>query len=114
MSDLSDALKQLRQNANMTQRQLANAMGIHFTYISKIENDAIDMLPSGDLLRRMAVCLGADEGVLLMAANKLDLKAIQSIASASPVIAHFLRQLIAGKISDDQIARLLQMTGDAP
>lgn len=109
---LSSVLKDLRTQAHMTQRQLAAALNIHFSYISKIENDACDFLPSDDLLKRMALVLGTEEDALLIAANKLDIGALQKAASESIVIARFLRALIRGEISDEQIARLIRETDD--
>lgn len=111
---LGDTLKSLRLQAAMTQRQLANVLDIHFSYISKIEHNAFDVLPSDDLLKRMAIALGAEEDALLIAANKLDFDVLQQVARDCPIIARFLRQLSRGEISDEQIQRLLAMIGDTP
>ena len=105
---LAITLKELRLKTHMTQRDLALACEVHFTYISKIENEANDMLPSDALLRRMAVCLGADEDTLIFAAHKIDMKAIQRAAMESPIIAKFLRALVKGQISDEKLQQLIR------
>lgn len=105
---LASTLKDLRQKKDMTQRDLALATGVHFTYISKIENGTNDMPPSDALLRRMALVLEVDEDALILAAHKLDMKAIQKIAKESPIIARFLRALTRGEISDDVLQKLIE------
>lgn len=58
-------IKARRKDAGMTQRELADACGVDFTYISKIENGRIESAPSRVLLVRIADCLGDERDVLI-------------------------------------------------
>ena len=51
-----DRLREIRKAAGMTQRTLAEQVGIHFTYLSKIENGWVDP-PSEDTIKRIAIKL---------------------------------------------------------
>ncbi len=64
-------LHELRHNKGMTLRALAEAAGVDFTYLSKIENDKIGYLPGADTIRDLAVALDVDAIELLQLANKL-------------------------------------------
>ena len=55
---LGNRVRQLRQGANMSQRQLATAAGISFSAISKIENSLLS--PTYDSLLRLVRGLGCD------------------------------------------------------
>lgn len=55
----------------MTLRALAEAAGVDFTYLSKIENDRVEHLPSVETIRDLAQALGFDPMDLLEIANKL-------------------------------------------
>jgi transcriptional regulator with XRE-family HTH domain len=64
-------LRELRLNKGMTLRALAEAAGVDFTYLSKIENDKVGYLPGAETIRDLAQALGADTIGLLQLANKL-------------------------------------------
>ncbi len=64
-------LRQLRQGKGLTLRQLAVAVGVDFTYLSKIENDKAGYLPGAETIRSLAEVLGADALELLQLANKV-------------------------------------------
>ena len=72
-----ETIKELRIQRRMTQREFAESLNVNFTYISKIENDKLEVLPSEDLIRRMAKLLDTDAEALLDLAGKLDLKQLQ-------------------------------------
>ena len=55
----------------MTLRALAEAAGVDFTYLSKIENDRVEHLPSVDTIRDLAQALEVEAMALLELANKL-------------------------------------------
>jgi len=57
----------------MGQRELATAVGVSFTYISKIENEKLDFgdYPSEQLIIRLARRLGANADDLLFRAKKI-------------------------------------------
>jgi len=64
-------LRELRQNKGMTLRALAEAAGVDFTYLSKIENDRLDYSPGVETIRDLAQALKVDAMELLQLANKL-------------------------------------------
>lgn len=91
MSDeLGAEIRLLRKQRGLTQRRLAEAVGIDFTYLSKIENDALPYAPSEKTLRRLADELGADELDLLRLAHKLPPE-LDEIASTEQGV-RFLRR----------------------
>lgn len=68
---LGTHIRELRKARGLTQRQLADAVGIDFTYLSKIENDTVPYSPSTKTLKKLAVELKVDELELLRLAEKL-------------------------------------------
>src|SRR2546422_6146529 len=70
-SGFGSKLRDLRQNKGMTLRALAEAAGVDFTYLSKIENDRVEHLPSAETIRDLAQALEEDAMALLQLANKL-------------------------------------------
>ncbi len=63
-------LKQLRKQAGMTQRELANKVGVDFTYLSKIESGAMPP-PSQKVILQLAEALNADKDELTILAGKI-------------------------------------------
>lgn len=68
-----ERIRDLRKTKNLSQRDLADKVGVSFTYISKIENEKLDFgdYPSEDLIRKLAKSLGADGDELLLLAEKI-------------------------------------------
>jgi HTH-type transcriptional regulator, competence development regulator len=68
-----ERIRGLRREMKLDQRALAGAVGISFTYISKIENEKLDFgdFPSEDLILRLASALQADADELLLLARKI-------------------------------------------
>lgn len=68
-----ERLRQLRQEKNLSQRELAEEVGVNFTYISKIENEKLDFaqFPGEELICKLAKALEADEDELLILAEKV-------------------------------------------
>jgi transcriptional regulator with XRE-family HTH domain len=77
-------LREFRQKRGMTLRALAEAAGVDFTYLSKIENDKVGYLPGAETIRDLAQALGVDAIELLELANKLppELAALAGSAKA--------------------------------
>lgn len=95
-------LRVLRKAHQLTQRDLAAAVGVDFTYISKIENGKTPRLPSEALIRRLAVILETDPGELLDSAGKLDLRQLQRIAKDEPQAGVLLRRIQSGQLTRNQ------------
>lgn len=66
-------LRELRKAKNLSQRALADLVGINFTYLSKVESEKLDFAqyPSEDLIRKLASALEADVDELLLLAKKI-------------------------------------------
>ena len=77
-------LREFRQEKSMTLRALAEAAGVDFTYLSKIENDKVGYLPGAETIRDLAQALEVDAIELLELANKLppELAALAGNANA--------------------------------
>jgi transcriptional regulator with XRE-family HTH domain len=108
-------VRQLRRAQRLTQRDLAEsvqALGLKadFTYISKIENDRVGVLPSEPLIRGLAQILETDAEDLLELAGKFNQKELQEVVAEMPEAGILLRRLQARKISQKQLQRFLEET----
>ena len=68
--DFGKRLRELRTAKRMTLRALAEAAGLSFTYLSKIENGRLPYTPAADKIRSLAAALDADALELLALAGK--------------------------------------------
>lgn len=68
-----EKVRSLRKAKNLGQRALADAVGVSFTYISKIENHRLDFgdYPSEEVIGKIADALDADRDELLVLAEKV-------------------------------------------
>jgi len=79
---LSEKIKQLRNNANLTQPELAQAAGIEQSYLSKLENDKGS--PSFEVISKLAAALSIDAMLLI---ESLDESYIKENLAHIPEIA---------------------------
>ena len=63
-------LKELREQAGLSQRELANRVGVSFTYLSKIESGVMPP-PSENVIVRLVEVLDADRDELMSLAGKI-------------------------------------------
>ena len=106
------SVRQLRRGQRLTQRELAEsveALGLKadFTYISKIENDRLEISPSEALIRGLARVLHTDPETLLELAGKFNQKALQEVVAGMPEAGVLLRRLQARRISQKQLRKFL-------
>lgn len=94
MSDFGQAIKTLRKDQKITQRELAEKCGVNFTYISKIENGQLENSPSEYAIRRIAETLNADADHLIFLAKKIPEAIKESIVEDATAVA-FLRRMHA-------------------
>ncbi len=85
--NFGDKLKQLRNDKGLTQPDLAAAMGIEQSYLSKLENGK--SLPSNDVLNRILDVFGLDIGDLV---DDLDQGARNQLRQIPDVASHFNQQ----------------------
>jgi transcriptional regulator with XRE-family HTH domain len=98
LSEFGELLRNLRKQHKITQRQLAERVGIDFTYISKIESNTMDP-PAEDKIIKMAEVLQVEPESLILAANKVP-KSLQRLITENKEIPIFLRK--ASELSPSQ------------
>ena len=94
-----DRLRELRRAARMSQRALAERVGVDFTYLSKIENGRVEPPSEGVLLRiakELAGKLGKDETALadelITLAGKIPSDLAETL-SRNPEVVRLLRSV---------------------
>ena len=85
--NFGERLRQLRNDKDLTQPELAEAMGIEQSYLSKLENDK--SLPSNDVLNRILNVFDIEVGDLV---NDLDQGSRNQLRHIPDVGDHFNRQ----------------------
>ncbi len=66
-----ERLRQVRKERGLTLRQLAERVGVDFTYLSKIENGRVAYTPAVETIRDLAQTLRVDSIEFLTLAKKL-------------------------------------------
>ena len=109
---LGQRVKELRRQRRLTQRRLAEEVGVDFTYLSKIENDRLEHTPSIKTLQDLAKALEVDELELMELANKVP-PMLQAIARDKNALRFFRRATQTIKTSEgwrDLLAYLERQT----
>jgi len=103
-----ERLRELRQAKNLSQRDLAEQVGVNFTYISKIENEKLDFaqFPGEELIRKLAMALEADEDELLILAEKIPEQIRKRVMERPDAFRKF------ANLDDETINRILDEYGD--
>ena len=103
MAAIGRRIRDIRRSRNLTQRELADRVRIHFTYLSRIENDRLDadQTPREDTLQKIADALDADAEQLLLLARRIP-ESFRLRILAKP---DMFRRLLT--LSDDALERLL-------
>lgn len=104
MTTVGQRIRQIRKERNLTQRELAERVGINFTYLSRVENDRLDdeQTPREETLQRIAKALRADPDELLLLARRIP-DAYRERILAKPGI---FRRIL--NLSDTALEELLQ------
>ena len=110
--DFGPYLRDLRRQRRLTQQQLADAVGIDFTYLSKIENARVDP-PSEATIRRLAAALQTDPEEMLARAAKVSPE-LKEAAEQEPELALLLRTLTNRRLPADTYAKLRRIAEQAP
>ncbi|WP_013627493.1 helix-turn-helix domain-containing protein [Rubinisphaera brasiliensis] len=103
-----ERLRELRQAKNLSQRDLAEQVGVNFTYISKIENEKLDFaqFPGEELIRKLAKALDADEDELLILAEKIPEQIKKRVMERPDAFRKF------ANLDDKTINRILEEYGE--
>jgi transcriptional regulator with XRE-family HTH domain len=95
-------IQELRRESGLTQRQVADQLGIDFTYLSKLENSRGEP-PGEETIRGLARLFKANPDELLALAGKIPTE-LRKRAADDPEFALFLRTLPS--LPDDVLKRL--------
>lgn len=71
METFGQKIKRLRKAKKMTQSELAESVGVDFTYISKIENGKSLRTPAESTIRKLAMFLETNAEELILLAKKV-------------------------------------------
>ena len=73
MTTVGKRIREIRKERNLTQRELAERVGINFTYLSRVENDRLDddQTPREETLQKIAKALQTDADELLLLARRI-------------------------------------------
>ena len=71
MMTFGQTVKKLRKAKKITQLELAEKIGVDFTYISKIENDKTKLPPAEKTIRKLAEVLDTDAEEFILLAKKI-------------------------------------------
>jgi transcriptional regulator with XRE-family HTH domain len=91
--NFGEKLKQIRTEKNLTQPQMAEAIGIEQSYLSKLENDK--SVPSADMFQSILKALNQDANDFL---KGIDKKILQGPLKQIPEVSNFLNTSIAVKV----------------
>ena len=107
MSIFGEKLKQLRVEKKITQRSLAEKIGVDFSYISKIETGALEP-PSEEVIIKIAKALNANEEDLILLAKKMP------TSFQERILEHDISALFLRKVSNltqrqkDEIKKIIE------
>lgn len=108
------ALRERRRAAGLSQRELAERIGLDFSYISKVENGRLPP-PAADTVVTMCRVLGVPAEELLALAGKLPSDVRQRV-STNQVAQQFLIEAGQMRLTDEEwrqmVASLRHLRGD--
>ena len=113
MATFGERVRQLRVAMRMSQRDLAERVGVDYTYLSKIENNKMDP-PSDKVIRKMAAELGADEEELLALAAKVSQEELRETVARDARVGVLFRRLQSGNLTEGQIRRMIKIMEEGP
>jgi transcriptional regulator with XRE-family HTH domain len=100
MSDFATILREKRHASGLSQRHLAERVGVDFSYISKLENGRLPA-PSAETIVRLSEVLGCPSEDLLSPARKLT-TAVENGITSEPAALRFLDDASKLKLSADE------------
>lgn len=97
-------LKETRRGKDISQRVLADAIGVDFSYISKVENDRLPP-PAADTIVKICQVLDIPSEAFLSQTGKLSSDITETITASSEAI-RFLKEAGAMGLSDEEWQKL--------
>ncbi len=110
MSAFGKKLKELRQAAKLSQRELAKRIRKDFTYLSKIETGDMPP-PSEETIRAIAMELNADADELIILSKKIPSDLAEHIIE-QPQAAALLRSTRGKVYTKDEWVRLIKLANE--
>jgi HTH-type transcriptional regulator, competence development regulator len=111
-----ELLRERRRAAGLSQRKLAELVGVDFSYVSKLENDRLPP-PSSETVVRLAEAIGAAPDEFLAVAKKIP-DAVGDEIVGEPAAQRFLRLASSMKLSRSEwealVGELERLRGDEP
>jgi transcriptional regulator with XRE-family HTH domain len=98
------SLRELRRSKGISQRDLAEQVGVDFSYISKIENDRLPP-PAADTIVKICDALDVSPDSLLALSGKIPSELRDTIGS-SPAAMQFVRSAQSMDLTEDEWAEL--------
>lgn len=102
--DFGLKLRDLRKAAQLTQRELAEKVGIDFTYLSKIENGVM-VPPSEATIKKMAEALKTNPDELLSVAKKFP----KDLSPNQPEAIEFLRTIKGKELNKEDWEEIMKI-----
>ncbi len=100
MKSFGERLRELRRKKEISQRDLADQIGVDFSYISKVENDRLPP-PAADTILKLSRVLEASPEELLAATGKMP-KGVRETLSTSIAAQQFIRQAHEMDLSEEE------------
>ena len=101
-----DYLRELRKAKGLSQKELAERVGIDFTYLSKIETGGAAP-PAEDTILRLADVLRADADKLILLAGKVP-KDLSKVVTGSSAVPTLLRAMKDKEFTEEQLEECLR------
>lgn len=105
-SSFGSILREKRRSAGVSQRELAQQIGVDFSYISKLENDRL-VPPAAETIVAICTVLNIPPEELLSAAGKIPADVQKSIGG-SQVAQQFLQEAKQLGLSNDEWEQMLK------
>lgn len=102
---LGERIRQARKATGLSQRDLAQRVGVSFPHISKVEADKEPASPG--LLARIADEVGIEPDELLLLAGRVPSELSEVVVSKHALAPRFLRSWKAGRITDEDVEAFL-------
>jgi transcriptional regulator with XRE-family HTH domain len=104
MTDFGSILREKRRASGLSQRLLAEKVGVDFSYISKLENGRLPA-PAAETVARLAEVLGCPVEDLLAAAKKMPAGLNETVGQ--PAALRFLQEASRLRLSKEEWEQLL-------
>ncbi len=98
------ALREIRRTKDISQRELAQKIGVDFSYISKIENDRLPP-PAADTIVKICEVLNIPPEQLLAMTGKVPSGVTETIGTSAAAI-QFIRDAQSMRLTEEEWQRL--------